>query len=244
MTIADELHLPRDPGALPAPLRDAYAWTRDAARASSPARLPEHELIESVSHVSDDDETHCGIIDQLLGSTDGAAAVAHLVAARTSTVGVDDRLAGPQAATEIRSFAARAAGVPRNRHDALAGLKPLLLAASLILVASTSWYVFTAPKRGDELRSADAGLDLVSVPAAVAANAPISLRWHATREDVRYRIEVLDETDAPVFSTETNQTGIELPADALRAGTYRWYVRARATDGTETRSRVESFSVR
>ena len=33
-------------------------------------------------------------------------------------------------------------------------------------------------------------------------------------------------------------------AASLKPGTYRWYVRARATDRSEIRSRVESFTVR
>ena len=72
---------------------------------------------------------------------------------------------------------------------------------------------------------------------------PITLRWKPLRSDARYTVEVLDANDTPVFTSETNTTATVLQTTTLKAGTYRWFVRARATDRTEIRSRVETFTV-
>ena len=242
MMSSDDLQLPRDPGPMPAPLRDAFVWGRDGERASSSSVPPDDAVLDAFSESDGDDDTRFALIEQLLGSTDGARALAHIVAAKTSTAGaheyfnddIDDAPAPP------RSFADGSIG--SRRRDALSGLKPLLLAASLMLVAGTSWYVFTLPRAGDEVRSAGSSVELLTVP-PVAARSPITLRWKALRDDARYSVEVLDVNDVPVFSNDTNITQAVVPASSLKPGTYRWYVRARATDRTEIRSRVATFTV-
>ena len=242
MMSSDDLQLPRDPGPMPAPLRDVFVWARDCERASSSSVPPDDAVLHAFSESDGDDDTRFALIEQLLGSTDGARALAHIVAAKTSTAGaheyfnddIDDAPAPP------RSFADGSIG--SRRRDALSGLKPLLLAASLMLVAGTSWYVFTLPRAGDEVRSAGSSVELLTVP-PVAARSPITLRWKALRDDARYSVEVLDVNDVPVFSNDTNITQAVVPASSLKPGTYRWYVRARATDRTEIRSRVATFTV-
>ena len=242
MTSSDELHLPRDPGPLPASLRDAFAWARDRERASAPASQADVEALAAFSADVGDDESRFSVIEQLLGSTHGATALAHVVAAKTSTVGANDYFdaTARHSAGTPRVFAAGDVG---RRRDALSGLKPLLLAASLMLVAGTSWYVFTLPRTGDEVRTAGASVELLAVP-PVISRTPITLKWVALRDDARYSVEVLDENDVPVFSSETNASQVVVPAASLKPGTYRWYVRARATDRSEIRSRVDSFTVR
>jgi hypothetical protein len=244
MTSSDELQLPRDPGPMPAPLRDAFALARDVDRASSShLPLPADEVVDALAELSGPEEAHLETVERLLSSTAGAGALAHLVAAKISTRGIDDRLNQGLAveaavATEARSFA----GGAGRRRDPFAGVKPLLLAASLMLVAGTSWYVLTLPQAGDEVRTAESALELQAVP-PVVVRTPITLRWKALRSDARYSVEVLDSNDAPVFTAETTQTQAVVPASTLKPGTYRWYVRSRAPDRTEVMSRMGTFSV-
>ncbi|MCC7054186.1 MAG: hypothetical protein IT355_13050 [Gemmatimonadaceae bacterium] len=242
MTNPEDLQLPRDPGPMPAALRDAFGWARDAERASSSMGLP--ESLDVLADPEAADEARLAVIEQLLATPAGARELAHVVAARASTAGTPHayftrREAEPAAS---RAFAAAA---PRGR-GAMAGLKPILLAASLILVAGTSWYVYTLPEQetaAQAIRSAGSAVELLAVP-PMPATAPITLSWKMLRTDDRYTVEVLDASDAPVFTGDTHTTRLVIPAATLKRGTYRWFVRARGTDRSEIRSRVESFTVR
>jgi hypothetical protein len=93
------------------------------------------------------------------------------------------------------------------------------------------------------VRAADSTVELLLVPPATTAT-PITLTWKGIRLDSRYRVEVLDANDDPVFATETNATTALVPRGTLKSGTYRWWVRSRAPDGSEIRSRVEKLIVR
>lgn len=242
MTSSDDLQLPRDPGPVPAPLFEAYAWARDGERASSPSIPPDDAELDTFADSEGDDDARFAIIEQLLGSTDGARTLDHIVAAKTSTSGTGEYFNESlgDAPDKARKFTSGA--FPTQQHQALTRLKPLLLAASLMLVAGTSWYVFTLPRAGDEVRSVGSSVELLRVPPS-GSRTPIKLQWKPLREDARYSVEVLDANDIPVFSNDTNSTEAIVPAAALKPGTYRWYVRARSTDRTEVRSRVESFTV-
>lgn len=248
MTNSGDLPLPRDPGPVPAVLRDAFGWVRDAERGAAASGTPSLDALDIVADDSAADEQRLMLVEQLLGSDEGASQLAHLVAARASTTAADTYFAAAPAAEPPpppRGFAdlsMRAAG----QRPRWAALKPVLLAASLLLVAGTSWYVFTNPQQpqpGDEIRAAGTTVELLAVQPVPAA-APITLGWKGLRADDRYTVEVLDATDAPVFTGDTHTTRLVIPAATLKRGTYRWYVRARGTDRSEIRSRVESFTVR
>jgi hypothetical protein len=242
MKSSDDLQLPRDPGPVPVPVRDAFAWALDAERASAPTAVPDDDALNLLIDADGSDDERFALIEQLLGSPDGARTLAHVIAARTSTAGSDEYFAATDISPAVpRGFVDGKAGV--RRRDALSGLKPLLLAASLMLVAGTSWYVYSLPPAGDEVRSLGSAVELEAVQ-SVPARAPITLRWKPLRSDARYTVEVLDSNDTPVFTSETNTTQTVLETTTLKAGTYRWFVRARATDRTEIRSRVETFTIK
>lgn len=241
MMSSDNRQLPRDPGPVPASLRDAFARHLDGERPSV-SSMPELDAaLDSVADDATDEDTRLAGIELLLRSQQGAAALAHLVAAHSSTRGVTEFTGADGRTSVVRNVVTPLA--PRRPRTAISFLKPLLLAASLMLVASTSWYVFTLPQSSDEVRSGSGDVVLQPVPRSAPA-LPITLRWNALRSDARYSVEVLDVTDAPVFATETSGTTAVVPGSTLRPGAYRWYVRSRALDGTEIRSRVEKFTVR
>jgi hypothetical protein len=241
MTNADDLQLPRDPGQMGASLRDAFRWARDVERASSPAPFPDDAQIATLADAGADadDETRLAVVEQLLGSEDGARTIAFLVAARASTSACGDHFTAAEARTPLGFAGAAQFARPT---PAFSRLKPLLLAASLMLVAGTSWYVYTLPSAGDEVRAAGSAVELFEVPNQ-RTESPITLRWKPLRADDRYAIEVLDVNDAPVYSIETNGTQLVIPSATLKPGAYRWYVRAKGTDGREIRSRVQAFTV-
>lgn len=239
----DNTELPRDPGPVPTVLREAFARAHEATRLSGPLSLPDDLAVDALAEAAGDDDGRFAVVEQLLASPDGARVLAHVVAARSAAATADtdpffasaDGIAAPRGFAEL-PLRAR----PRGPY---AALKPILLAASLMLVAGTSWYVYTLPTAGDEVRDASAVVELAAVSAS-DARAPITLRWTALRDGARYSVEVLDANDLPIFTRETNDTQVVVPAAALVPGTYRWYVRARGADRSEIRSRVESFQVR
>jgi len=234
--------LPLDPGSVPASLRDAFTRAEEFRRVASPEPLPTDDATDRLIEDVAADEVRLTVIEQLLGSQDGIITLAHLVAARTSsTEAASDGPRAPLAGTVPRPFASTPAADRQRRIRSI--LKPVLLAASLTLVAGTSWYVFTLPPAADTVRTADSTVELLLVPPATTAT-PITLTWKGIRLDSRYRVEVLDANDDPVFATETNATTALVPRGTLKSGTYRWWVRSRAPDGSEIRSRVEKLIVR
>jgi len=248
MSGSDGVSLPRDPGPVPAALREAFALA--TASASEPAMLPlpEEHHIELLAMGEGDDDLRLSTIDQLLITAEGSVVVAHLVAARGATVGSEQQIQSLTGSYPTPLPAAVPGGMldlaaRRASPKRVTGFTPLLLAASLMLVAGTSWFMFSQPRAGDEIRSSRADLQLLAV-APAAARTPITLRWTPLRADARYSVEVLDADDAPVFQLETSATQGLIPAASLKPGTYRWYVRARRVDQSEIRSRVESFVVR
>jgi len=247
MTSSEYHPLPLDPGPVPASLRDAFTAAEASRRTSSPRAHPADAQTDVVLVDPADDEARLTVIDQLLGSRDGVITLAYLVAARSSsTDSVGDVIAEPLSpAVPLPivplSVGLKSAGERRRRINSV--LKPVLLAASLMLVAGTSWYVFTLPPPADVVRAAESALQLLAV-APGTATAPITLAWTGLRTTSRYRVEVLDANDAPIFASETNDTSAIVPAGTLDPGTYRWWVRSFHLDGTEIRSRVETLTVR
>jgi len=234
--------LPLDPGAVPAPLRDAFTRAEELRRVSSPEPLPGDDATDLLIEDLAADEAQLTVIEQLLGSRDGIVTLAHLVAARSSSPDAASNVSGaPLPRTVSLAFAATPAANRRRRIKSI--LKPVLLAASLTLVAGTSWYVFTLPPAADQVRATGSAVELLSVPPATTV-APITLAWKGIQTASRYRVEILDGNDDPVFVTETNATSALVPPGTLRSGVYRWWVRSRASDGAEIRSRVEKLIVR
>ncbi len=235
----DELQRPPEPAPMPERLQRAYAAAVDAQRRSGAAvPMPADDAVASLADPSLDDEARLSIVEQLLHGADGAATLAHVVAARGAVTGTEAYFASQR----IASFAGAPSG-NAARPGPLTRLKPLLLAVSLMLVAGTSWYVFTQPAPGDQVRDPGSQVDLLPVP-AVAPGAPVTLRWTPLRADGRYTVAVLDAADERRFAADTNVTQVVIPAARLTPGAYHWYVRARGMDGREIRSHVESFIVR
>ena len=244
MTKPEDLQLPRDQGPVPEALRDAFGWVRDAERASAAPGAPAADALATIADDAAGDEERLALVEQLLATREGARDLAHLIAARASTEAASAYFSSApvEPTAPPRGFADVRYDAPRSRF---ASLKPVLLAASLMLVAGTSWYVYSMPAVpvGDEIRAAGTMVELLAVQ-PMPASSPITLAWKRLRADDRYTVEVLDATDAPVFNGDTHTTRVVIPAGTLKPGTYRWFVRARGTDRSEIRSRVESFSVR
>ena len=85
------------------------------------------------------------------------------------------------------------------------------------------------------------GITTVSASASVAQGRPGTLTWRAVPGAVQYTVEVLDGADRVLFTTQTADTTVAVPALAAPVA---WWVRAVLADGTDRRSEIERLDVR
>jgi hypothetical protein len=126
-------------------------------------------------------------------------------------------------------------------------LKPYqwLAAASLLIVFAGGVLVTRGvlthpanePMRGG---GANEGVSLVGAIGPVAHGQPGSLVWHSVQSTIRYDVEVLDSADRVVFSAQTPDTVMDVPA--LAAPAAAWWVRAELADGTDRRSGITKLT--
>lgn len=131
-----------------------------------------------------------------------------------------------------------------------AALAPLALAASLVLAVGGGvllWRAFGAGGDSrDVYRGAPAGVALVHPAGDVGVVDSRVFTWRALPKARGYAFELLAADGTPVFSGETADTSLTLPASVhLRPGEpYRWWVRAELESGLEERSPTAEFRLR
>jgi len=131
-------------------------------------------------------------------------------------------------------------------RQALLQPRQWLIAASLLVVlaggALVSRGLFPSldkePLRGGGGAGSAEGLTVIPPVGPVARGLPGTLLWHAVPGAVDYVVEVLDDHDHVVFSRQTADTSVAVPA--LAAPTH-WWVRAAFSDGTNRRSPMEKL---
>ena len=141
--------------------------------------------------------------------------------------------------------AAGAALEPSSRHSPKIWnrWKPLTLAASVLLALGLGIAVRQRSSSDDISRGGEA-IQLLAPPLEVPSGQPLVFVWHPLVGARRYRVEILDRADAVVFTRETPDTTISVPADRLRPGVdYRWWVRD-ATPGAQRASPLRRLRVR
>jgi hypothetical protein len=89
------------------------------------------------------------------------------------------------------------------------------------------------PMRG--ARSASEHIMVVGATAPVGEGQPGALTWHPVPGAIQYTVEVLDASDRVVFTTQTADTTVTVPAMREPAA---WWVRATLSDGTDRRSEI------
>ena len=144
-----------------------------------------------------------------------------------------------RAVREARDEAAPARRVVTSRVLALAASAVVLFGAGLV------WQLNRGPSV-DVLRGGERVFTLVAPAGTVGVGDPIDFVWRAATDVVRYRFEILDAAGALVFDTTTKDTALTFePASVLRVGEeYRWWVRARTTDGGAVPSELLDFTLR
>jgi hypothetical protein len=143
----------------------------------------------------------------------------------------------------LRALEAAGGAAGRNRTSIGRRFIPLALAASLLLAVGIGLAVRDRAQPGDVPRGVH-GLVLLSPPNEVAAGQPIRFVWQPVPGARRYRVELLDEQDATVFSGFTADTTLVWSGSELRPGSaYRWWVRD-ATPGAQLASPLRRLRVR
>lgn len=130
---------------------------------------------------------------------------------------------------------------------------PLQLAAAAVLLlaiglpaARTLLDRSPTASIGRTAPSSAARLTAIAPAADAAVLLPPTFVWHAADAGSRFRVTLVDEQGATVWSTETGDTAVTLPAEvALAAGrSYFWYVDALGADGRTMTSGAQRFTVR
>jgi hypothetical protein len=128
----------------------------------------------------------------------------------------------------------------RPRHWLAAASLLIAFAGGVLLTRGVLTHPATEPMRGAGETPGD-GITVVGASAPVAQGQPGTLTWHALPGAVQYTVEVLDGADRVLFTRQTVDTTVAVPALAAPAA---WWVRAALADGTDHRSEIERLDVR
>jgi hypothetical protein len=121
--------------------------------------------------------------------------------------------------------------------------KPLALAASLLLAVGLGIAV-RERSLSDDITRGGKSIQLLAPPPEIPAGQPLLFVWHPLAGALRYRVEILDPADAVVFTAQTPDTIMRVPADRLRSDRdYRWWVRD-ATPGAQRSSPLRRLRIR
>jgi hypothetical protein len=210
-------------------LREAVARTEARGEPGAPA-VPSPEALHDALTGRLPEAERVRVIDEAARSPEGRRELATLRVALGAA-----EAAWPDAGVQSR----RASWWLRPATAAAAGI---LLAAGL---GGGMWWRMmhespNAAPGADPLRGAgaEARVTLVAPVVEAAPGAPPTLAWRAVPGAVRYDVEVLAPDGSLIHGASTPDTTLALPAAAVPAsgGTYEWWVRARAADGTARRS--------
>jgi anti-sigma factor ChrR (cupin superfamily) len=182
-------------------------------------------------------ETVAAFLDGRLGDGNRATAEAHL------SVCTDCR----REIVELRALLARSPATRAPRRI----LVPLAAAAALALAigipATRSGWTGNQPQAVDRTRPGPSARLTVLGPApdAVLDGQP-TFAWHAADAGSRFKLTLVDEQGATLWSVDTGDTVVTPPHDVVLAPgrTYFWYVDALGADGRSMTSGAQRFTVR
>jgi hypothetical protein len=142
---------------------------------------------------------------------------------------------------ELTLLQAIHAAQPRNatlmpRQWLAAATLLIVLAGGTLLTRGLSHRPTDDITRGAPSVAGGDGVVVVAPLAEVSGEPLHALSWHAVPGAVRYVPEVLDDADRVLYTTQTTDTAVTLPA--LNVRPTAWWVRAVLSDGTERRSPI------
>jgi hypothetical protein len=126
----------------------------------------------------------------------------------------------------------------------LAGVPLALAAAALVVALSLNSSLRDSRRQPDTPRGEASPVALLTpADGGGAAASALAFTWHRVPVARRYTLEVVTTDGAVALRSETADTTVTA-AGALRAGEYRWWVRAQTEDGAERRSATRLLRVR
>ena len=130
-------------------------------------------------------------------------------------------------------------GADRRRR-----LVPLAAAATVVLLfgGTIAFVAFRANREAGALRGSESTVELVT-PRGAEGSRPVNFIWRSQPDGPVYTLEVFTPAGDVVYTTETRDTAVALPADlSLTTGeTYHWWVSVHTADGRDVRSLPVSF---
>lgn len=134
---------------------------------------------------------------------------------------------------------------PRRIFYPLAAAAAVMLAIG-IPAARNAWFL-TSPTSVDRTGTGPSARLTAITPAADATlDGEPTFSWHAADAGSRFKLTLVDEQGATLWSVDTGDTVVALPREiALVSGrTYFWYVDALGADGRSMTSGAQRFTVR
>lgn len=129
--------------------------------------------------------------------------------------------------------------------------KSAAAAAVLAVVVAIPWKMGSAPLGVDALRSdrsaADSAVSIVAISPAQGDTVPardVVFAWRAHTDDSPYRLSLVDEAGREVWTHDTRDTSVSLPASvSLTPGLlYYWYVDVLDATGRSLSTGLRSFT--
>jgi hypothetical protein len=153
---------------------------------------------------------------------------------------LDHAMSCPDCHRELALLHAIHAAEPRQallkpRHWLAAASLLIVLAGGTLLSRGLVGHRSPEPMRGLDNASQGEGVTVVAATAGVASGHPGALTWHRVPGAVQYSVEVLDADDHAVFTSNTADTVVAVPALTAPVA---WWVRAILPDGTDRRSAI------
>jgi len=147
---------------------------------------------------------------------------------------------------EVAGAAERITSTKRRRlyvPAAAAAVAALVLIGGPLTRDADRGDVLRAPDRIGTQGAADAIAAVTPSAGATVDPSGLVLTWRAVGPQTMYRVTVTDSGGDPLWSRETRDTAVLLPAQVVleRGAPYRWYVDALFPDGRTATTGVQSF---
>lgn len=152
---------------------------------------------------------------------------------------LDHAMSCPDCHQELALLQAIHAAQPRQtsvkpQHWLAAASLLIVLAGGTLLTRGLMGHHTAEPMRGLD-DGTGGGVTVVATPGGVESGRPGTLAWHRVPGAVQYTVEVLDADDRAVFTSNTTDTAVAVPALTAPVA---WWVRAILPDGTDRRSPI------
>ena len=212
-------------------LRELYAQGLDASGGRKSEHCPAPDVMLALVRGEGDERERLATLDHVMACSECSREFELLRAIDRASA--ESASGGVPAATRV---------TPMPRSGSWRRYAPLALAASIIVAVGV--ILLDRDVERDVLRGDVTSVALVGPQGEAQAGLPIDFTWRRIADALRYELEVLDATGNVAYSATTADTTAMAPGASLKAGDYRWWVRASTGTGDQRVSEMRRLRVR